>query len=310
MSGAVTGAAIGLMGGSGLALVVARLRSRRITLDQRLAPYLRPQRSSSALLTGPVARGPLSTLERLASPLMADGIRLVARIGSPSADLRRRLERAGRQETVEQFRAGQVVGAVLGLVAGLVLALALAASRHSSVLALAVLVGVFGVCGLLARDWMLTRQVRAREARMLAELPTIAELIALAVTAGEGAVGALERVVRSSHGELTAELARTLADARSGTPVTTALDRLAARSGLAPLMRFAEVVAVALERGTPLADVLRAQAQDVRDEGRRTLMESGGRRELAMMVPVVFMILPVTVAFAVFPSMVALRVGP
>jgi tight adherence protein C len=91
--------------------------------------------------------------------------------------------------------------------------------------------------------------------------------------------------------------------------VTTALDRLAARTGLAPLARFAEGVAVALERGTPLADVLRAQAQDVREEGRRALMESGGKRELAMMVPVVFLILPVTVVFAVFPSMVVLRVG-
>jgi tight adherence protein C len=305
----LTGAVIGLLGGLGLVLIVSRLRSRRITLDQRLAPYLRPQRTSSGLLGEPVVRGPLSTLERLAAPLMADGIRLVARVGSPTADVRRRLVRAGRVESVEQFRAGQVVGGVLGLAAGLVLALALAAGQRGATPALVVLVVVCGVTGLLARDWMLSRQVRAREARMLAELPTIAELIALAVTAGEGAVGALERVVRTSHGELTSELARTLADARSGTQVTTALDRLAARTGLAPLARFAEGVAVALERGTPLADVLRAQAQDVREEGRRALMESGGKRELAMMVPVVFLILPVTVVFAVFPSMVVLQVG-
>jgi tight adherence protein C len=305
----LTGAVIGLLGGLGLVLIVSRLRSRRITLDQRLAPYLRPQRTSSGLLGEPVVRGPLSTLERLAAPLMADGIRLVARVGSPTADVRRRLVRAGRVESVEQFRAGQVVGGVLGLAGGLVLALALAAGQRGATPALVVLVVVCGVTGLLARDWMLSRQVRAREARMLAELPTIAELIALAVTAGEGAVGALERVVRTSHGELTSELARTLADARSGTQVTTALDRLAARTGLAPLARFAEGVAVALERGTPLADVLRAQAQDVREEGRRALMESGGKRELAMMVPVVFLILPVTVVFAVFPSMVVLQVG-
>ena len=43
---------------------------------------------------------------------------------------------------------------------------------------------------------------------MLAELPTIAELLALAVGAGEGAVGALERVVRSTHGELDRGAAR------------------------------------------------------------------------------------------------------
>ena len=44
---------------------------------------------------------------------------------------------------------------------------------------------------------------------------------------------------------------------------------------------------MAVERGTPLADVLRAQAQDVREEGRRALMETGGRKEVLMMVPVI-----------------------
>ena len=59
---------------------------------------------------------------------------------------------------------------------------------------------------------------------------------------------------------------------------------------------------IAVERGTPLADVLRAQAQDVREEGRRNLMEKGGKKEIGMMIPVVFLVLPITVLFAVFPG--------
>ena len=50
-------------------------------------------------------------------------------------------------------------------------------------------------------------------------------------------------------------------------------------------------MAIAVERGTPLADVLRAQATDVREEGRRALLEAGGRKEIAMLVPVVFIVL-------------------
>ena len=287
MSPGVVGALVGLLGGLGLTIVVLRLRSRRISLDQRLAPYLRPQGTASGLLRAPSVRGPFVTIERLVAPVMTDAVRLVTRLGSPTTELRRRLSRAGRVETVEQFRAGQVVWGVLGLAAGLAFALVLAATRGGGVLALAVLVAVCGLVGVLARDWALTRALRAREARMLTELPTIAELLALAVGAGEGAVGALERVVRSTHGELTAELARTLADARAGAPLTVALDNLAARTGLPALARFAEGVAVAVERGTPLADVLRAQAQDVREEGRRALMETGGRKEVLMMVPVI-----------------------
>ncbi|MFC8190822.1 type II secretion system F family protein [Cellulomonas sp. NPDC057328] len=308
MSPALAGALVGLLGGTGLALVVWRLGSRRITLDQRVAPYLRV-RGTSGLLRTPVARGPLGTLERLVAPFLADAVRLLGRIGSPAAELRGRLERAGRRESVEQFRAQQVLWGVLGLAVGLVLALLLAASRGGAAPALVGLVLAVGFAAVLVPDWLLGRQVRRREQRMLAQMPTVTELLALAVSAGEGAVGALERVVRQTRGELTDELARTLAEARAGAPLTTALHGLADRTGMPPLARFAEGVAVAVERGSPLADVLRAQAQDVREEGRRALMQTGGRKEVLMMIPVVFLILPVTVLFAVFPSVVVLRVG-
>jgi len=309
VSPALVGAGIGALGGTGLAIMCWRLAARRIGLDERLAPYLRPQRSSSTLLRAPATRTPFPTLERLIAPVMADGMRLVARLGSTATDVHRRLDRAGRAESVEQFRASQVVWGVLGLATGLVIALLLAAAGRAGPVPLAALVLVAGLTGALARDHQLTREVRARESRMLAELPTIAELLALSVSAGEGAIGALERVVRTTRGELAGELRRTLADARSGIPLTVALERLADRTGLAGLARFADGVAVAVDRGTPLADVLRAQAQDVRDQGRRALMESGGRKEVMMMVPVVFLILPVTVLFAVFPSLAVLRVG-
>ena len=58
------------------------------------------------------------------------------------------------------------------------------------------------------------------------------------------------------------------------------------------MARFAQGVAVAVERGTPLADVLHAQAADVREAGRRELIEVAARREVLMMVPVVFLVLP------------------
>jgi tight adherence protein C len=309
MNAALVGAGIGALGGAGAGIIWWRLGARRTVLDDRLAPYLRPQRTASTLLRAPVVRTPFPTLERLIAPVMADGVRVVARFGSSTADVRRRLERAGRTESVEQFRAEQVVWGVLGLAGGLAFALSLAATRGAQPAPLVLLVLAAGLTGVLARDYQLSREVTARESRLLAELPTVAELLALSVSAGEGAVGALERVVRTTRGELSGELATTLADARSGTPLTIALERLADRTGLPGLARFAEGVAVAVERGTPLADVLRAQAQDVREQGRRALMESGGRKEVLMMVPVVFLILPVTVVFAAFPSLAVLRSG-
>jgi tight adherence protein C len=115
-------------------------------------------------------------------------------------------------------------------------------------------------------------------------------------------VGALERVTRLSRGEHARVLGRALADARAGASLDQALQGIAVRTNLPPLARFVDGVAIAVERGTPLAEVLRAQAVDVREAGKRALMEAGGRKEIAMMVPVVFLVLPVTVLFALFPG--------
>jgi tight adherence protein C len=204
--------------------------------------------------------------------------------------------------TVEEFRAQQMVWATVGLLAGLCLSLLLGAGGGVSPVPLLVLSLGSAVAGLLLRDQLLTREVSRREQRMMAEFPTIAELLALAVAAGEGPIGALERITRISKGELARELARALADARSGLSLVQSLQGIAARTGLAALARFVDGVAIAVERGTPLADVLRAQAVDVREAGKRALLEAGGRKEIAMMVPVVFLVLPVTVLFALFPG--------
>lgn len=308
LSPAVIGGFVGAVGGIGVWLVVVRVGARRPRLDARLAPYLRLPVGTSALLRAPAVHSPFPTVERLVAPVMHDAVRLVERLGSPTADLRRRLGRAGRLQSVEDFRAEQVVAAALGTAVGLVLALALVAGRGTHPVAGAVLVAACALAGLVSRDQLLTRQVRQREERMLAELPTVAELLALAVGAGEGALGALERVGRTTRGELSAEVRRVVADCRAGTPLTVALERLADRTGLVALSRFAEAIAVAVDRGTPLADVLRAQAEDVREASRRGLMETGGRKEVVMMVPVVFLILPVTVVFAVFPGLATLRI--
>jgi tight adherence protein C len=166
-----------------------------------------------------------------------------------------------------------------------------------------------GIGGFLFRDYWLGVQIRRREERMLAEFPSLAEMIALAVGAGESATGALDRVCRTAKGELSKEFSSVLAETRAGKPLVEALQEFSARTDLGPLIRFVDGIIVAVERGTPLAEVLRAQAQDVRDTAKRELMESAGKKEIAMMVPLVFGVLPLTVVFAVFPGIAALSLN-
>ena len=284
MSTSLAGAAIGFALGLGLVLVWAGLpRNRRATLNDRLLPYVRDAPRPSRLLASRQVGG-AGALKVLAGPVVADlGGRIESILGG-SASVKRRLLRAGKAPDVDRFRAEQVLWGAVGLLVGLVIGSIIWLGQGGSVVR-AVLVVLCGVgVGVVTRDQWLSREATVREQRMLSEFPTIAELLALAVGAGEGAVGALERVCRLSHGELSAELGRCLADARAGANLPTALQGLADRTGLMSLSRFVDGMVIAVERGTPLADVLRAQAQDVRETGRRAVMEAGGKKEIAMMV--------------------------
>ena len=305
----LTGIGLGGLVGLGATFTVyGAPRNRRPKLEDRLAPYLRDAPRKSSLLTHAPARTPFPTLERILRPVMGDATRMLDRVLGGTGSTRRRLEQAGRQMTVDEFRAEQVLWGAIGLLAGVGLSLALLASNpHRSPVMLLLLCFVTSLSGVVARDYALTQEVSKREQRMLAEFPTVAEMLALAVGAGEGPVGALERVTRTSRGELAKELGTALAEARAGATLVSALENIAARTSLPALARFVDGVAVAVERGTPLAEVLRAQAVDVREAGKRALLESGGKKEIAMMVPVVFLILPVTMLFALFPGLVSLR---
>lgn len=311
MTAATSGALVGLLAGAGLALTVSRLPMlRRPTLEDRVAPYLRDAVLPSRLLAEPArAVSPFPTLERLVQPMLADTVRRLDRLLGGSGSVRARLDLVGGG-SVERFRGEQLVWGGLGVAGSAVVGMLLVASgREIRPAALLVLCLLAGLTGVLLRDRWLSRAVAARQERMMAELPTVAELLALSVTAGEGPVGALERVASLSRGELSRELGRALADARAGATLVQALERLADRTALPALRRFVDGVVVAVERGTPLADVLRAQAVDVREAGRRALIETGARREIAMMVPVVFLVLPVSVIFALFPGFYGLSLG-
>ena len=309
MSLTAIGGLAGLLGGLGLWLVVWRLRAARIRLPERIAPYLRERPTTSGLLVEPRHHTPFPTLESLLAPVMTDVGRMLERLGSTSHSVRRRAELAGQRLTVEQFRLEQVMWAALALAVTLVVLLVAGATRGLSVAAGVLALIIAGLAAAIGRDRWLTRAAERHQQEMLTELPAVAELLALAVSAGEGPLAALERVARTTRGALTHEIRALLAEIRSGTPMVVALERLAARSSQPAVSRFAEGIAVAIDRGTPLADVLRAQAQDAREAARRELMEVGGKKEILMMIPVVFLVLPVTVMFALFPGLVLLQVG-
>ncbi len=268
------------------------LDARQPALSRRLRNVVSPA------LTEP------ATLSRAAiAQVRAQLGRLLQRFGS-DRDLSRRLHRAGSSLSPDGYRILLVAGALIGGLTCVWLASLSGRVTTAPVVILGLTLGV-GI-GLLLVDRILTMAIRRRESRMAAEFPAVAELLAFAVAAGESTPGALARVVDCSSGHLAAELADLLAEVRAGLPLLTALGNLADRIEVAQIQRFVDGVVVALDRGTPLAEVLRGQAADARAHGHRLLIEAAGRREVFMLMPVVFLILPTVVVVALFPGLRAL----
>ncbi len=301
------GGLLGLLLAVGLLLIAAGLPiPGKVDLGQRIEPYLDRGPAPSRLLAStarPVRLG------SVVDPVLGALSRTMDRWLGGTESVRMRLQRAGLPDDVAGFRIQQVLwGCAAALLTALV-GSALWWARGASVAALLVVTGCASAGGVMLRDQMLSRSATRRESRILAEFPAVAELLALSVTAGEGTTQALERVTRLSTGDLATELETCLAQARTGRPMHEALRGLGSRTGSPPIVRFVDGLVIAIERGTPLGEVLRAQAQDAREAARQALIETGGKKEIAMMVPVVFLVLPVTVLFAVYPGVTLLRIA-
>jgi tight adherence protein C len=308
------GAVLGLVAGLGLWTMMGAVpRFRRARLLDRVAPHVLDVSEGARRHLALTTVHPLPVLGTLGAPAVVPLRRWLARVLGGAERIERLLGQAGSAEDVERHRSRQLVGLVLGAAAGAVIA---AAAGSAAVLAgtipqaqLVAVPVVAAVAGLVACDSALERQAKRRIARISAELPTVLEFLALSLAAGEGLLDALRRVARVGSGELAGELGRVVADVGTGIAVTRAFDDLARRLALPSVSRLVDQLAGSLERGTPLAEVLRAQAQDAREVAKRELLESAGRKEVGMLVPLVFLILPLTIVFALFPSVFVLQLG-
>ena len=297
----------GLGFGTGLWLLVSMTpRLARPRLVNRIAPYLVDVSSGAREMLARRPADPLPLFGVLLTPVFMRARELLGGILGGAATIQLRLRQAGSPLTVEAFRSHQLVWGLGGIAVGVLASVGIASVTIPGGV---VIVGLCGAIGVVACDLLLQRSAKARMVRLTGELPTVLEFLTLSLSAGEGILDAVRRVARIGRGELTAELSSVVADVNAGMPFATSLTTLAAELRLPALSRCVEQITAALERGAPLAEVLSAQAHDARDEAKRALIELAGKKEVAMMIPLVFLILPLTIIFAIFPGIFVLQFG-
>lgn len=302
------GCALGLVLGLGLwslALAVPALGRPRL-LD-RVAPFVSDVSTAARIHMDRRIEDPLPVIGAVFTPVLALARSILTSVLGGEAQLRLRIRQAGASTSVEQFRAEQVLWGLVGGVGGLVLTVTIGMIRGEANLAQFLLPPVAALSGVLLRETLLKQQATSRMQRIASEFPTVLEFLSLSLSAGESIHDSLRRIARVTSGELAKEFGTVVSRTSAGVPLSNALGELGRELGYMPLERALDHLIAALERGAPLSDILRAQARDARDLAKRELLESAGRKELFMLVPLVFLILPITVGFAVWPGLFVLN---
>lgn len=88
----------------------------------------------------------------------------------------------------------------------------------------------------------------------------------------------------------------------TGVSVSSAFSQVSLRLNSALLSNFSDAITMGITRGTPLSNMFSDHADSIRESQKRILLERAGRAEVKMMVPVVFLLLPLSVLFALWPS--------
>ncbi len=163
------------------------------------------------------------------------------------------------------------------------------------------LVPVLVFIGYFLPNAVISNRADKRQADILRELPDTLDQVTMAVEAGMGFEGAVDRVASAGDGPMAHELLRFLREMQLGVPRTEALRNLADRTDVDDLRSFVFAIIQSENYGLPIAQVLRVQSAELRDK-RRSRAE-----ERALKLPVL-LIFPL--AFGIFPAMFIILLGP
>ena len=159
-----------------------------------------------------------------------------------------------------------------------------------------------GIATFYTYDHLLTLKVRNRRMQIEYEFPALIEMLTLSIAAGETPVAAMSRICQRSDSLLAKEFVRVLKAVQVGKPFHEALDQLGRNLQSPSIRRFVDALVLAMVRGAPIVEVLHRHVAEARINHRNLVMDKAGRAETLMMVPIVFLILPISVLFALWPS--------
>ena len=142
-----------------------------------------------------------------------------------------------------------------------------------------------------------------------AELPDLIDLACGALLTGQSLHAAIERVASRSNSMVASELQVFLRNVSLGQSLSSELAALCERKPTAAMKEFVNKISLSIARGTPLAESFEALSASLRERRGFELLKRAGANETKMLIPLVALVLPTTVIFALYPSLLVLNIG-
>ena len=128
---------------------------------------------------------------------------------------------------------------------------------------------------------------------VLFELPDFVGLLWFATLAGASLEQALRATTAISSGIVARDFARALGQVDLGSTLGDELEELAAKNPSFAVQELASKLAFALSHGASLADALNDFSESTQQAVRAELLTRAGKNETKMLIPLVFLILPI-----------------
>ena len=146
-----------------------------------------------------------------------------------------------------------------------------------------------------------------KESEINEELVNILQMLSIMISAGESPMIALRYISQRSVGYIPKSIDQSFSKYESGRNLAQTLEHIAVATGSSQVRRLTNSIQIAIQRGTPILDVLNNQVQSLNKQINLALLKKSGKSEIALLVPVVFLILPVSISFAIWPSIYGLN---
>ena len=144
------------------------------------------------------------------------------------------------------------------------------------------------------------------QAELNQELSKILQMLAIMISAGESSIAALRYISERSSGRLATLIKASLQNYNNNGNLFSTLEFVSSATNSAQVRRLLNAIRISSERGSPMLDTLQNQVRSLNKEIKVNLLNKAGKSEIALLVPVVFLILPTSILFAVWPSIYGL----